>query len=60
VRSFDFAGSVLSDDGRGNHWGLTCEQGGFVSPDAAVIDDPAAYGEPVAEVPDDQLPATCD
>ena len=55
--------SELSVDGKGNYWGLSCEEGGFdparVSPINPDIVDSHPYGEPVAGTPDDLLPLTC-
>jgi Periplasmic copper-binding protein (NosD) len=54
----------LSVDGKGNYWGLSCEQsGGFdpsqVSPANPNVKDSHPYGVPVAETPDSRLPAPC-
>jgi hypothetical protein len=52
--SFDLAGSTVS----GNHWGLTCEEGGFESPDESLFVDEAPHGQPVSRLW--RLPPACD
>lgn len=52
----------LSVNGRGNYWGHTCSDGGFLpsdSPDPAVVKDSHPYGVAIAATPDGQLPPTC-
>jgi hypothetical protein len=59
--------SELSADGSGNHWGLTCVQGGF-DPTKVVelggtvnpsVTDSHPYGEAIAGTPEEDLPPTC-
>jgi Right handed beta helix region/Periplasmic copper-binding protein (NosD) len=62
-QAYDLA-TELSVDGKGNYWGLSCEQsGGFdptqVSPANPNVKDSHPYGVPVAETPDSLLPAPC-
>jgi hypothetical protein len=58
--SFSFS-AELSDQVRGNYWGLTCDQGGFVpslSPLAAITDS-HPFGVPVADLLANALPVPC-
>jgi hypothetical protein len=61
VQAFDFNAELSAED-RGNYWGLTCAEGGFLSslsPFPALISDSHPYGVPVADLPDDALPLLC-
>ncbi|TMB75889.1 MAG: hypothetical protein E6J52_08560 [Chloroflexi bacterium] len=53
--------SDLSFAGRGNYWGRTCADGGFLASDtpSSLITDGHPFGQPVASVPDALLPAPC-
>lgn len=51
----------LSAEGRGNYWGHTCEEGGFLpsdSPSPSIVDS-HPFGTSVAGTPERHLPATC-
>jgi len=62
VDAYSLATTELSSaDGRGNYWGLTCEEGGFHAADSTslLVSDSHPYGEPVSTTPDPELPVTC-
>jgi hypothetical protein len=65
---YDLSDTILTVDGMGNFWGLDgCTLGGFdpnsVKRDNGTINpnviDSHPYGEPVAEIPEEDLPMTC-
>ncbi len=52
----------LSASGRGNYWGHSCSEGGFLpddTPDSNHVKDSHPYGTPIAGTSDNQLPPTC-
>lgn len=52
----------LSVSGRGNYWGRSCSEGGFLpddSPDYLLIKDSHPYGVTVATTSDQKIPKTC-
>jgi hypothetical protein len=64
---YNLSDTVLTVDGRGNYWGLTCAEGGFDPTKVLRVNgtqnpnvvDSHPYGEPVADTPEEDLPLTC-